>query len=256
MKVNDFYKTLKGHFHLDVLDKNDKVLDTFDEHNMIMADARKSMAEIFANLVGIKFAHQFIIGTMGHTDASLYIPKDEYSGFVKERDRLFSEPTARVHSVGDQLENIRMYDVIAIYEGKGVSYYRYNGNPAENYILSDAKLVTDEFTKLPGKPYYYTINFTLPRTNIEDPSHNNNADETSLDTIKVEQKDTSVIFTFTLDLESANKQYVNDPMYSDPCSFFNEACIKVNDRIFCMKTFNTKCKDDSVKFRIIWTITF
>ena len=48
MKVNDFYKTLKGHFHLDVLDKNDKVLDTFDEHNMIMADARKSMAEIFA----------------------------------------------------------------------------------------------------------------------------------------------------------------------------------------------------------------
>ena len=30
MKVNDFYKTLKGHFHLDVLDKNDKVLDTFD----------------------------------------------------------------------------------------------------------------------------------------------------------------------------------------------------------------------------------
>ena len=257
MQTLDEFKFLKGHFHLDILNSKDEVIDAVDDHNMIMTDARKSMAEIFANLTGIPFAHRLVLGTMGNVDGQIFIPKDENSGFTKERNRLFSEVSSKIHSAGDLIETIHKFDVLQLNgANNSIEYYRYNGDNASDYLLSERNLASDDFTKV-TKPYTYTVNFRLPRTNVDNGS-NNNTDEDSLDTIKVEQKDTSVIFTFTLDLDSANEQHLDeeDEGFSPYSSLFNEAAIYVNNRIFCMKTFTSKLKDDSVKFRIIWTITF
>lgn len=257
MQTLDEYKFLKGHFHMDILNKDNEIVDSVDDHNMIMADARKSMAEIFANLAGIPFAHRLVLGTMGNVDGSIFIPKDENSGFTKERTRLFSEASPKIYNAGDLVEILNKYDVLQLTNAAdGVDCYRYNGENTTDYVLSEKNLASDDFVKV-TKPYTYAINFKLPRTNA-DTGSNNNTNEESLDTIKVEQKDTSVIFTFTLDLDSANEQHLDeeDEEFSPYSSLFNEAAIYVNNRIFCMKTFTSKLKDDSVKFRIVWTITF
>lgn len=255
---NDLFMPLKGHFHLECLDKDNKVIDSYDEHNMIMTNARKSMSEIFANLSGIKFAHKLVLGTMGCKDGNIFAPKDDIDGFTKSRDRLFSVPSSIIHNVGDMLPNILKGDIITL-QGKkeGVNdYYEYRGVDETNFVLSNEALASDKFKQLDGKPYTYEVSFELPRFNTEIPSTLYNTNKDSLDQIGVVQKDTSVIFTFIIDMESANGQYIDDPKYPDPCSVFNEACIVVNDRIFCMKTFNSKIKDDSVKLKIQWTITF
>lgn len=253
---NDFFKTLQGHFYMECLDKDNNVIDKYEEHNMIMTDARKSMAEIFANLDGIKHAHRLTLGTMGYKDDSIFIPKDEAYGFTKSRDRLFCEPSKRLYNNGDIITTLLRNDIVSIVEGEETAYYLYKGNDTANVLVSDETFASESFTRLKSKPYSYSVDFTLPGFNVEAPTTIYNANKESLDQIGVVQKDTSVIFTFVIDMESGNEQFVDDDRFSSPSSLFNEACIVVNDRIFCMKTFPSKIKDDSIKFKIIWTITF
>ena len=343
--MNDSYTEqyqIKGHFHLDVIDtKTNEVIDTVDDHNMIMTPARKSMSEIFANLFSIKFAHKFGLGTMGCQDSSKQLPRDEYTGFEKSRDRMFCEPS-EPYLVGDTIPVLLYGDLIAIRadslsqkpgeggsggggtgeeeggkkitgsfmskdgvsgqwtvdetgtgtwtstdgaagtvsftvvtkpdtgddgeEGDGeegdeeepsVYYYQYLGDRELEYVITDDQLAnTAKFRAIDSLPYVYYTNFELPRYNVEEASTEWNTDKTSMDAVGVQQKDTSVIFTFVVDQDSGNGQHDNDPDYINPTSEFNEAAIYVNDRIFCMKTFPTKTKDNSVKFKIIWTITF
>lgn len=328
---DDFYK-LKGHFHLDVINKaTGDIVDTIDEHNMIMTSARKSMSEIFANLFNVKHANKFALGTMGCQDSSKHLPRDEYTGFEKSRDRLFCEPS-QPYNVGDMIPVLLYGDLITIKNtnldeslpqvkdidvrqkisgswmtksgaqgsfevdetGDGtwtssngasglvtftkvqdpdtpdgddsdgddsndndVLYYQYLGDREIEYVITDDQLANSaKFRVIKQLPYVYYTNFELPRYNVTEPSTEWNTDKTSLDAIAVQQKDTSVIFTFVIDQDSANAQHDNDPLYINPTSEFNEAAIYVNDRIFCMKTFPTKTKDNSVKFKITWTITF
>ena len=73
---------------------------------------------------------------------------------------------------------------------------------------------------------------------------------------KVVQSDTTVTFTFTIGKENANEEYSSGEKYTLPTSLFNEAALYVNNRIFSMKTFSTKVKDESVKLKITWSIIF
>ena len=336
---DDFYQ-IKGHFHLDVIDKaTNEVIDTVDDRNMIMTPARKSMSEIFANLLNVKYANKFAMGTMGCQDSSTQLPRDEYTGFEKSRDRMFSEPS-EPYSVGEVIPVLLYGDLIAIRAGSGTTkpgepsnpvtgeegtnkkitgsfmskdgvsgqwsvdetgegtwtstngaagtvsftvtvkpddggsedgdgdddgteedkdiiYYQYLGDREIEYVITDDQLAnTEKFRVVNYLPYVYYTHFELPRYNVEEPSTEWNTDKTSMDAIGVQQVDTSVVFTFVIDQDSGNGQHDNDPDYINPTSEFNEAAIYVNDRIFCMKTFPTKIKDSSVKFKIIWTITF
>ena len=340
-QMKDNFYQIKGHFHMEVIDKiTNKVIDMVDDHNMIMTPARKSMSEIFANLFNVKYANKLGLGTMGCQDSSKQLPRDEYTGFEKSRDRMFCEPS-EPYSVGEVIPVLLYGDLIAIKadsttvdpddpqnpvtgeEGQnktitgsfmskdGVSgqwsvdetgegtwtssngaagtvsftvvtkpdtgeeeeggeegdpeepekptvyYYQYLGDREIEYVITDDQLAnTAKFRRIEDLPYVYYTYFELPRYNVEEPSTEWNTDKTSMDAIGVQQKDTSVIFTFVIDQDSGNGQHDNDPDYINPTSEFNEAAIYVNDRIFCMKTFPTKTKDNSVKFKIIWTITF
>lgn len=328
---------IHGHFHMDVISKTTgEVIDTVDDHNMIMTPARKSMAEIFANLFGVKYANKFGLGTMGTQGSSKYLPRDEYTGFEKSRDRMFCEPS-QPYSVGEVIPVLLYGDLIAIRSnglppvkpgapgapgapdadktvgswmtkngiqgtfsvdetGEGtwsstdgaaglvsftrtqspsqpevpeepeepedtekddIIYYQYLGDREVEYVITDDHLSnTAKFQVVKELPYVYYTHFELPRYNVDTPSTEWNTDKTSMDAVGIQQKDTSIIFTFVIDQDSANGQHDNDPEFINPTSEFNEAAIYVNDRIFCMKTFPTKVKDNSVKFKIVWTITF
>lgn len=321
---------MRGHFHLELLDRDDNVLDSFDEKNMIVYNARKSMAEIFANLEGIIFAHKVVIGTEGCIDGLPYQPKTEEYGMEQMRDRIFSEVSDSVYVVGSTLEQLLKYDIIQVYIDDETRYFRYNGDSVENYIITESALLDGStFTEYDSIPYYYTINFELPRTNsynevifprseftaqagqsqftcdfrlstpsvfvnglLQDSSKysftegsytitlttacsegdiviitNGNligAETASLvqsvtdstDTVSVVQTDTSVTFTFTMAMDNGNLQYATDETYAVPTTLFNEAGLYVNNRLFSMKTFSSKAKDESCKLKIIWTITF
>lgn len=253
---------VEGHFKVECLDKNDNVIDSFEDHNMIMLNARRSMAEIFFNLDGIKRAHKLVLGTHGFKDGLIFKGKDETDGFVKERDHIFSEVPDTIFMQGTLFEEIRKGDIIKVADVKDITkfkYYRYDGEYQKNYVV-DGSSLKESFKELISPPYTYTINFRLPgqeMTSSQNCVVADNASEAANDTVQVSLKDTSVIFTFYVDVNNGNSQVHDDPeAYDDPTSLFNEAGLYVNDRLFSMKTFSSKVKDESVKLRIVWTITF
>lgn len=252
---------VEGHFRVDCLDSNNNVIDTFEDHNMIMLQARRSMAEIFFNLANNKHAHKIVLGTLGHKDGMLFKAKTDEDGFVKERTHIFSEVPNSIYALGTLFEEIYKGDVIKVQNFKDVTkhaYYQYNGEYAKNFVVDNVTL-GKYFTKLNNKPYTYTINFRLPGVDMKDNESCVLADvgsDASNDSVRVNIKDTSVIFTFYVDVNNGNQQEHDEDEYDDATSLFSEAGLYVNDRLFSMKTFGSKVKDESVKLRIIWTITF
>ena len=247
----DAYKTTcEGHFHLDCLDKNDNVIDSFDDHNIIVTTARQSMAEIFFKS-DCKYAHKLVIGTRGCKEISNFRAKDELDGVVKERTRIFSETDGNIYSQGTTLEHVNKGDIFAINIGDGVYYYEAD-NSYEYLTLDEESLKNCKFTET--APYYYSLSFAL--NGIDSGIYDNLCTSGNNDIVRAEQKDTSVIFYFYIDTENGNKQYNDKEIYDIPTTLFNEAGLYVNDRLFAMRTFPSKIKDESVKLRIIWTITF
>ena len=155
------------------------------------------MAEIFANLDGIKFAHRFMLGTQGHKENNVYLPKDSLDGFVKERDRMFSQPSFETWSSGDMMETLLKNDIVSIMSPTNViEYWRYNGENQTNYIL-DYNTISQQWTKFDTLPYTVSIDFTLPRDNNV-PEDQTNTEEGSPYAVQVIQKDTSVSFIVTV----------------------------------------------------------
>lgn len=250
----------KGHFQIQALDAlgGMTVLDEYIDDNMIMETARTSMSELFANLSSSTFINKFKLGTQGHIGDSIITPKGKEEGFIKERDRMFSEPATTHVAVGTFIANVRKNDIFYVVTTNPakVGYYRYRGNTVSNYQITDALVLNTSIWDSLGTtaPYVYNIGFTLPRTNID--VNGTTAlslvedDAGSGSTVKVLQSGTSVTFTIDVATAAANLQS------GGPSSIFTEAALYANNRIFAMKTFKAKVKDSTVLLRIIWTITF
>lgn len=248
---SDRYKSMcEGHFRLECLDKDDNVIDVYDNHNIIVTAARKSMAELFFRSPNAKYAHKLVLGTQGCKDSSKYKAKDESDGVVKERTHIFSEIPAVVYEYGTLLENVMKGDVFALSNGTDVKYYCSPQN-FETIALTDENLIT--WTEV-EPPYTYELTFNM--TGVDSTMYDNLCTSGRNDIVKAEQKDTSVVFTFYIDTDNGNGQHDKGEDYDVPTTFFNEAGLYVNDRLFAMRTFPSKIKDGSVKLRVIWTITF
>jgi hypothetical protein len=252
--------TFKGHFQIQALDaqNNMTVLDEYVDDNMIMESARTTMSELFANLNSSTFINNFRIGTLGHIGDSIITPKGKDEGFIKERDRMFSEaPTAPV-AANTFIANVRKNDIffIATTNPAQAGYYRYLGATVTNYQVTDTVVANTAIWEFLGAaaPYTYSITFNMPRTNIDvngTQALNLVEDDTaSGSTVKVLQSGTSVTFTIDVATAAANLQK------GGPSSIFTEAALYANNRIFAMKTFKAKVKDSTVLLRIVWTITF
>ncbi len=252
--------SFKGHFQIQALDakNNMTILDEYVDDNMIMETARTTMSELFANLNSSTFINNFRLGTLGHIGDSIVTPKGKEDGFVKERDRMFSEPASSQIAMNTMLANVRKNDVFYFVTTNVAlrGYYRYLGSSVSNYQVTDAAVANTAVWSFIGtvKPYTYNIAFDLPGTNVDSSGTQAlNLTEDDLgsgSTVKVLQTGTSVTFTVDVATSAGNLQN------GGPSSIFTEAALYANNRIFAMKTFKAKVKDSTVLLRIIWTITF
>jgi hypothetical protein len=240
---------LKGHFKIQSIDVNNNILDEWEEHNMIMENARYTMSELFANLTSSTFINKFKLGTLGHVGDSIITPKTKDQGFVKERTRMFAE--SATYATDATIPTLRKNDII--FNSTNNNYYLYLLNDSTNYVFTTANFTSPTTFQNLGtvEPYIFNVNFELPGTtgaggvdaiNVSD-------DDNAGCTVNVLQTGTSVTFKFDISTAAANSQY-------DVYSVFTEASLWANDRIFAMKTFKAKTKDNTVLLRIIWTITF
>lgn len=93
MKISDTAsQAVEGYFKIETF-KNDKIVDTFEGHNMIMNLARNNMAELVAGLAEGEPINKFVIGTLGSKTTDVLVPKDSTDGFTPTVTSLFSENT-------------------------------------------------------------------------------------------------------------------------------------------------------------------
>jgi len=214
-----------------------------------MENARYTMAELFSKLNTNTFLDTIKLGTLGHVGDSIVTPKGSDNGFVKERDRMFSQ--YETHSLNTVITTLRKGDAIFLTDDN--KYYIYNGISTTNYSLTSVTLASDWTLYGSTAPYTYTVSFLMPGT--ADPINGTQCinvvedDSGAQSSVNIKQNGTSVTFTFDFATAAANSQNGTN-------SIFTEASLWANDRIFAMKTFKAKIKDSTVLLRIVWTITF
>lgn len=259
----------KGHFKIQEVDvATGNVIDEWEEDNLIMDNARASVAKMFANLntTPVPFVNKFRIGTLGHNHgtnphdvgANLLTAKTSVEGFVKERDRMFSQHVG-ITSGSTTIATLNQGDVV--YNGTLdgaviIGFYQYIGANTTSYATTGEVLNGVDWDLLSAtvEPYKVAIDFDLPR--VVNGAATITAEDDTLSTgatgctVNVEQTSTSVIFSVVIPTNVGNGQFTST-------SAFTEAALYAdNDSIFSMKTFPVKSKDGSAELRITWTITF
>lgn len=239
--MNEFYR-FKGHFKIETLDKNDNIIDVYEDHNFIMLPARRTISEMFTNTshAGLKY---LILGTGGTSNGT---PITESNGFNKLRTSLYSEYRTLYNQ---NTYHIYKHEIIRV----GAKYYK-NLQEDGDYFLNSTNLSdTTKYLEV-QKPYTYKLEV---KTNVFDGDTNiaKNSDNSCVISYTTDSGDnldnTSVTYTFEVGMSQANGQDTEREI-----STFNEAGMYINNRLFCMKCFNDKVKDNSTKFRITWTIIF
>ena len=250
------FMNFKGHFTIQTIDVNNNVTDEYVENNMIMEVARTTMSKILAQINGGNTINRIVLGTEGHIGGSIVSPKTSTEGFVKERNRLFSES---VDITDGALIDLMLNDTVK-YVGTSNStgttdnWYTYIG-PDVNDVNSstinfgDTGLWVDLGT---DQPYTYEMTFSLPQTNDDVVTVISETDSGAGSSGHILQSDTSVTFTFDFVPAAGN----SGGGAGAGTSVFTEAALYSDDDIFAMKTFKAKIKDDTVLLRIIWSITF
>jgi len=96
----DTFKGISGYFKIESI-KDGKVIDSFEQHNLIMDEARNIFAKLLANINGQPVVDKFVMGNCGHVGADandpsagdILVPKSEADGFTSDRTMLFAEET-------------------------------------------------------------------------------------------------------------------------------------------------------------------
>lgn len=248
----------KGHFTIQAIDADGHVTDEWSDNNMIMESARTTMSKIFANIVSgtTPFVDTIKLGTLGHVYGNVITPKGTSDGFIKTRDRMFSES---IDVADGAVINLKKNDCIRYTgsvntTGTSNNYYIYTGEGINDLSVSTDADFTDTniwFDFGVTAPYNYEIGFTIPGVvaGPVDPATITETDSGAGSTVEVEQSDSSVTFTFNIAQPAANDT-------NGGVSVLTEAALYANNDIFAMKTFKAKVKDDTVVLKIIWTITF
>lgn len=238
--MNEFYK-FKGQFRIESLDKDNNIIDVYEDHNYIMMPARRTISEMFTNTsnAGLKY---LVLGTCGLTSND--VPITEENGFNKLRTHLYSEYSNYTNS-----DSVYLYkhDIIRV----NSKYYRYTGN--DNTVSLTASNINSLFNEI-DKPYTYKLQ---AKTNVFNGITNiaKNTDNSCVISYTTDTGDnlnnTTVTYTFEIGLTQGNEEDLERQM-----SVFNEAGMYINNRLFCMKCFPNKVKDNSTRLKIVWKIIF
>lgn len=86
--MNDNVK-IKGYLKIETL-KDGVVVDTWEKHNLITNVARNTFAKLLAGVNTQNTINKFKMGTKGHVDTDVMVPKDSSTGFDETRTDLFA----------------------------------------------------------------------------------------------------------------------------------------------------------------------
>ena len=249
--MQEKFSKFKGYFKIECYDRNNNLVDSFEDNNFIMKPARRTVAEMFSGKrnTGLNY---LVLGTSGGTTTP-YIPIIEENGFNKDRQHLYSESFQA--SLGQSLY-LYKYETVKI----GVKTYRYIGE-SDNVTLSTETLANSFEDCDDNYTYYFRIS-PSDRSKTPDGVTNYALSENNSCTIGIDANEsnldaTTVTFTFELGMSEGNNQHkASDVGYGTACSLFNEAGMYFNGRLFCSKCFTPKVKDDSTRIKIVWKIIF
>lgn len=239
----ELFDNLKGEFSIQML-RNGKVYDEFRDHNYIMVSARRSVSELFVG-ASTKRVTGLKLGTAGYL-GDAYNPITEANGFARSRECLFTDSVA-VRNIGDNI-SVKTGELISV---NGITYQSKEYG-VQQYRLSQS--ILDSKFNLFQSPLYAE---TIPVKRYSDIVFNGDinystkTDCSAFIKYSADVSNTTVEYTFEMGSSVGNDQYSN-PNYT----LFNEAAIYVNSRIFCMKCFPSKLKDDSTTLKIVWKIIF
>jgi len=91
----DKFKKTKGYFKIELM-RNGVVLDSEEEHNLIMDDARKTFPKYLSGIAGVKPIDKLVLGTQGNIAGDVLAPKQAIDGFTSDRTMLFSEESGNI----------------------------------------------------------------------------------------------------------------------------------------------------------------
>lgn len=80
----------KGHFKIELLDKDRNVIETFEKHNLVVNVSRPVLASHMAGRSAVP-VNKLVLGTKGHIGDNLMLPKTANEGFTAARTQLFAE---------------------------------------------------------------------------------------------------------------------------------------------------------------------
>ena len=244
--MQDVFDTFTGQFCIQCL-KNGVITDVYEDHNYIMTSARRSVAELFVGASSRRLS-KLVLGTAGGL-GDVYTPITEATGFSRDRTQLFSAGVinARLNetktlSAGD-LVRISNTSITYQYKGAKQSVQLTQTNLSTLFNVYDAPLYTYEVAVNPYSQVVLTgtENFATDTSNSAFVSYDN---------------DKTITYTFEIPTSAANEQYTRDGDQQSIYSMINEAGLYVNNRLFAMKCFPAKLKDDSTSLKIIWKILF
>lgn len=186
--MNENFKPVKGYFKIESIDLNGNVIDTFEQQNLIMDEARRTFPKYLAGIADTNVINKLVLGTNGHIAGDILAPKNDITGFVSDREMLFSEETG--------------------VQGQDFEVLTFNPNG-----VNGSSVLCDD----------------------------------GVSEVRITVIDTDVIYEIDVHNTAAN---------GDGTIIFTECAFYTGDKIFSMRTFKGKIKDDSVSLRITWKILF
>ena len=238
--MQETFSSLKGQFCIQCF-KGSELIDSFEDHNYIMTTARQSVAELFVGANSRRLT-KLVLGTSGSAENDIYTPITEASGFSRDLTRLFSD--YRTYNIGDNF---------TIFTGQVIStngvLYKYIGE--SKTITLSSSVLNNTFIQFSIKPYLYELNVRA-YTDVILTGTINYAENTDKGSAYISYDNNKTItYTFEIPTSEGNNQDTSKRQ-----SFFNEAGLYINNRLFAMKCFPAKLKDESTSFKIIWKILF
>ena len=267
---------IEGRFKVEVL-KDFEVIDSFEDHNTICINARRGMASIFSNIIESfqkPHACRLALGTCGVTK-NRFTPRVENKTYTRDLQHLFTEQYADDYITNYSLQTANVLTPYKIYRYND-EYYRYlNPDNADSYTINRALLSNTNVFEKDYKPYLYTVPFDIfdktfysadlgykmkvDRSKAQCEAFVNvvnTTDATDNDGNVISNFKSTVQFVWVIPKNYANNQ-ISSSEYDTQMTFFNEACLYVNDdQLFCYRAFPTKVKDSSTALRITWKIIF
>jgi len=197
MKHKDKINQPIGIFTLLVQDKNGKIIEKYSEKNLIMDNAKITMAKLVGGVTPFKPINRFILGTRGHKDDNVLTNKQVgEDGFVSERTELFSQSENELYYTIDFNPNSDTLDKDD--DGNTIGYF--NGDDSNTQSGNTVKRTVE------GSEVTYTI--VIPLDNANHPDSDKLAAYTecslncdniifSMKTFPVRVKEDSVQYTIT-----------------------------------------------------------